>query len=79
MCLELPEGVNEHDGIIPPILPSGVSCSSSFEVHILTHSWMQTWILHDSGVWNEGHGEIRMVMRSDDRTSRNFFFGLGPH
>jgi hypothetical protein len=72
----LPEGVDEEDWVVPSILAGSVSCSGCFHVDVLSDSWMDTGILHDSSVWDERHSEVGMIVRIDDWSSGDFLFLL---
>jgi len=54
VSFELPESVDEQDWVVPSILTGSVSCSSCFHLDILSDGWVDTRVLHDSSVWDEG-------------------------
>jgi hypothetical protein len=76
MRSELPESIDEENRIIPSILSSRIPRSSSFHVDILSYCRMQSWQMHNSSIRDEGHGEVRMVMRGDDSPDWYLFFRL---
>jgi hypothetical protein len=76
VCLELPEGVDEENGVIPSVLTRSISCTTCFQSDELTSSRMNRWEVHDSRVRDERDGEVWMVMRSDDWTSWDFLLRL---
>lgn len=73
---ELPEGVDEENRIVPSVLASTITCTSSFCVNILSDSRGYSWVLYGSTVWDEGHGEVWVVMSSNDGSSWDFFLHL---
>ena len=60
--LQLPESVDESDRVVPSILSSGVASTSALQLQILASSGVHLAKLGGSGVWDQGYGEIGVVV-----------------
>src|ERR1700722_18102321 len=76
MSSELPESIDEQNWVVPSILSTTISCTAGFHVDILSDSRVERRIMHDPRVRDERHGEVRMIVRIDNWSGRNFLLGL---
>lgn len=76
MSLELPEGVDEENRVVPSILTRSVTCASCFRPNILPECRGYSRELHDTAIRNEGHCEVWMIMCRDDSPGWDFFLWL---
>jgi hypothetical protein len=74
--LELPERIDEENGVVPSVLASGITRTSCFRANILTNRGSYGWVLHNSAVRDQRQGEVGMELRGDDGPSWNFLFRL---
>ena len=76
MSPKLPESVDKEHRIIPSILSGTISSTAGFHMNILPDSRVKGWIVHDSRIRNERHGEVRMIVGVDDGSGWDFFLDL---
>lgn len=60
--------------IIPSILTSSISSTSSIRMDVLANSRMQRCKLHLTRIRDERHSEVRMIVRVDNWSCRDNFF-----
>jgi len=70
MLLQLPEGVGIQDWVVPAILPRSISYAGLLELDERADGGVEGGVVLDTGIWDEGDGEVGMVVRCYDLWSR---------